>query len=217
MGNETEYAYLTQPLGDYLDRLAARTPCPGGGSVAALVACLAAALASMAAVFTAGKKAYAAHEARLRALLDESANLRAELQKFIEEDSRIYARMRAAARTDPAVEQKAVRASIEMHCEVASAMLKVLQWDRFLLESGNPRLVSDVGISAVLAEAAFWAARFNAEINFTACADPAFTEQRRMVLDRLEREIIREAATVRQGSLTATQGGTHAGTDHSGK
>ncbi|MDP8977520.1 MAG: cyclodeaminase/cyclohydrolase family protein, partial [Actinomycetota bacterium] len=41
--------YLRQPLGDFLERVAAQEPAPGGGAVAAVAIALAAALAGMAA------------------------------------------------------------------------------------------------------------------------------------------------------------------------
>jgi len=43
--------YLTTTLAQFLERLAARTPAPGGGSVAAVTCAMAAGLVEMAAAF----------------------------------------------------------------------------------------------------------------------------------------------------------------------
>ncbi len=49
--------YLRLPLHDFLADVAARTPTPGGGSVAAAVGALGAALARMALAYTEGRPA----------------------------------------------------------------------------------------------------------------------------------------------------------------
>jgi|DewCreStandDraft_4_1066084.scaffolds.fasta_scaffold02194_13 formiminotetrahydrofolate cyclodeaminase len=218
MENRIEnYAYLNAPLSRYLDLLAAKLPCPGGGSVAALAACLASGLTAMAISFTLGKKAYRQHEERLQAIREANDRLRRELASFVEEDSRIFADMQQTAHTDRARHQEAVRRSLSLHLSVASAAREILLWDEELLTRGNPHLVSDVGISAVLARAAFFSARFNMEINFASCDDAAHVLHLRGQIAALEEEIAAKAQLVFSSALAMLQGGSHAGTGNSGK
>ena len=66
-------------LSAYLDRVAAGTPVPGGGSVAAVVGALAAALGEMVANLTLGREKYADAEASLRPARDRLTALRGAL------------------------------------------------------------------------------------------------------------------------------------------
>jgi methenyltetrahydrofolate cyclohydrolase len=49
-------------IGDWLDQLGAKSPTPGGGSVAALVGAIGSALGMMVLAYSRGKKAHAQHE-----------------------------------------------------------------------------------------------------------------------------------------------------------
>jgi len=218
MDNESgNYAYLNAPLCRYLDLLAAKLPCPGGGSVAALTACLASGLTGMALSFTIGKKAYRQHEERLRAMQEGNEALRQKLASFVEEDSRIFAEMQGAARGDRPRHQQAVKRSLSLHLTVASAARDILLWDEELLTRGNPYLISDVGISAVLARAAFFSARFNMEINFGSCDDGAYVTELRGQVAALQEEVVAKADLVIEAALTVLQGGSDASTGDSGK
>jgi len=82
--------YLEEPLKGYGDALASGKPTPGGGSAAALVGALGAALNSMVANFTVGREKFAAVEEDVRALLEESERLRGELERLTQADTEAY-------------------------------------------------------------------------------------------------------------------------------
>src|ERR671920_1166161 len=84
-------------LSAYLDEVAAGTPAPGGGSVAAVVAALAAALGEMVANFTLGRAKYAEAEALLRPARDRLTALRAALLKSAAADESAYGSYQDAA------------------------------------------------------------------------------------------------------------------------
>src|SRR5688500_3355866 len=77
-------------LSAYLDEVAAGTPAPGGGSVAAVVAALAAALGEMVANLTLGRAKYAEAEALLRPARDRLTALRAALVESAAADEAAY-------------------------------------------------------------------------------------------------------------------------------
>src|SRR5205823_9549670 len=71
-------------------------PVPGGGSVAAHVGALAAALVQMVAGLTAGKKKYAAVDAEMRALALDAAGLVTQLSSLVTRDAAAFADVSAA-------------------------------------------------------------------------------------------------------------------------
>jgi glutamate formiminotransferase/formiminotetrahydrofolate cyclodeaminase len=83
------------PLG-FLDAVAANTPTPGGGSVAALAGALAAALTTMVGRLTVGKKKYADVKDEVGAIILDAERLRATLAARINEDAAAFDAVMAA-------------------------------------------------------------------------------------------------------------------------
>ena len=67
----------------YTDKLAAKTPAPGGGSVAAMLGVLGCGLLSMVANFTLVKKGFNGYKERAKKALKESESLRQKLTELI--------------------------------------------------------------------------------------------------------------------------------------
>ncbi len=145
-------------VGGLLERVAARTPAPGGGAVAAVTAAAAAALVAMAARFS-----------------DESAGpaeaLRARLEPLADADAAAYTEVLAAYRLpagDPERRGRiaeALRVATEVPREVAAAAREVAELADRLVESGNPNLTGDARVASTLAAAAAEAATALVEIN----------------------------------------------------
>jgi formiminotetrahydrofolate cyclodeaminase len=178
--------YLDEPLKTYSDALASGNPTPGGGSAAALVGALGAALNSMVANFTVGREKFAAVDAQVRSLLAESERLRTDLERLTQADTEAYAQVSAAykmprdtddekAARQEAI-QKALKAAAQVPMQAVRACHRVLQIANELLTAGNPNLITDVGVSARFALAALECAVLNAEINLIHIKDKAFVE-----------------------------------------
>src|SRR5213592_653523 len=86
------------PVCEFSDQLAAGQPTPGGGSAAALTGALGAGLVSMVCNFTVGRDKYADVEDEVRAVLDRSEELRAELGRAVERDVAAYGGYSAASK-----------------------------------------------------------------------------------------------------------------------
>ena len=80
----------------YLDKAAAGTAVPGGGSVAALNAALAAGLTEMVANLTLGKKGYEAVEDEMKTIVEKASRLRTKLTASIDQDADAYTEVMAA-------------------------------------------------------------------------------------------------------------------------
>jgi len=145
-------------VGGLLERVAARTPAPGGGAVAALTAASAAALVAMAARFS-GESA------------DRAEELRAQLEPLADADAAAYTAVLAARRLpkdDPNRATRIVDAmaeATEVPRRVAAAASEVAELAAALVEKGNPNLVGDARVGELLARAAAEAATALVRIN----------------------------------------------------
>jgi formiminotetrahydrofolate cyclodeaminase len=163
-----EYRGLS--LAAFLDEVAAATPAPGGGSVVAVAAALAAALCSMAARKSPGvpggsaAMAETADARRLRALTLAS------------EDAAAYARVLAAKRAGTNVEEvelapglplleEALSAAADVPMELAGIAAEIAGVASDLVAGGNINLVGDSLAAALLASGAAEAAAALVAIN----------------------------------------------------
>ena len=86
------------PVAEFLDSVAAATPTPGGGTVAAFAGALASCLATMVANLTLGRKKYAEAEAAMLETKLEAERLRRELLALARRDSEAFEAVLAARR-----------------------------------------------------------------------------------------------------------------------
>ncbi len=194
-------------LQTFLDELAADTPVPGGGSVAALGGALGAALVAMVCRLTIGKKGYEAVADEMRALLPRAEALRNELRDLIQADSDAYARVLDAYKlpktndAEQAARARAIQDALEYAADiparVAERCAQVLDLARVVAEKGNRHAASDGAVGALMAHAGLRGAAFNVAINLAAIQDESFVSERRARLTQLaadaaqrEREIL---------------------------
>ena len=154
-------------LREYLDSVASDAPTPGGGSVAALTAALAAALGSMVTSIA----SRTSHDPNLQALAAVCTQSRTRFAQLAEADEQAFGRVMDALRLSkdiPArVEQ--LEASLE---EAAAVPLDVVETCQRLLTAlqqlavlASRHCVSDVGAAALLGLAAARACLLNVHIN----------------------------------------------------
>ena len=155
----------------FLDALASGAPTPGGGGAAALAGALSAALASMVANLTTGKKRYAAYQAEIDDILTRTADLRAALYGFIARDAEAFEPLSRAygIPKDAPGRAETLEAALHAAAEVPLALLETLcklppMLDR-LTVIGSKLAVSDVGCSAALCRGAAECAALNVYIN----------------------------------------------------
>ncbi|HZF69119.1 MAG TPA: glutamate formimidoyltransferase [Gemmatirosa sp.] len=158
-------------------RVAAPTPTPGGGSVAAHVAELAAALARMVAALTVGRPRFADRDAAMRAAFARGERLGTELQQLVVRDAAAYDAVLAARRLGEPSRGAALRAAwrhaAEAPLECARAAADVAELAAELAVGGNPTARPDAAVAALIADAACRAAALNVRVNVAAFPDPA--------------------------------------------
>jgi glutamate formiminotransferase/formiminotetrahydrofolate cyclodeaminase len=170
-----------QSLTGFVGAVASPTPAPGGGSVAALVGALGAALAQMVAGLTFGRKKYVAVDAEMRELGLKAAGLVNTLSALIARDAASYEAVMVAYKlpSEPAdalnARQKAITDALlgaaEVPLETARACAAVAELAATCAEKGNTNAVSDAGVAALLADAACKGAVYNVRINVSSLED----------------------------------------------
>jgi glutamate formiminotransferase/formiminotetrahydrofolate cyclodeaminase len=166
---------------DFLDALASNTPAPGGGSASAYSGAAGAALVSMVARLTIGKKQYSEVEEQMKAVLLRSEELRSELTRAIEEDAAAFFAIleafmlpkdtpEAQARRSEAI-QSATLGAARVPLDVARKAVEVMELSAQVVECGNRNAISDGATGAVMARAALSGAGYNVRINLSSLKD----------------------------------------------
>ncbi len=194
---ESAAADAARPSALPLDEaVAAATPTPGGGSVAAQTGALAAALAQMAAGLTVGRKRYADVAEEAGRVLDESDTIRRQLMTAIREDSAAFENILAVAR-DKSLDEEAKAAAMEAATVVAGEVpLRVVHLCReaarlaqTIATIGNVNAATDAAVGAIMARAAAEGAGLNVRINSIALKDRARAEAWRAEVAALLAEV----------------------------
>ena len=89
---------MAMPVTRFVDEVSTESPAPGGGSVAALMGSLAAALATMVANLTVGKKGYEGAWPALAELAEQGQAIKAKLVRAVDEDTDAFNRVMDAMR-----------------------------------------------------------------------------------------------------------------------
>lgn len=190
----TQTSLVDLTLRDFVASLSARTPTPGGGSMAAALVASGSALASMAFRFTSGDK-YAGVESAMAARVEELDRLRARGLELVDLDSRSYDAVTSAYKlpktTDAekaarsAAIQAGLRGALEVPAETIDRALAALVIAVDGLGDANPNLLSDAASGAHCLASACEAAFLNVKINAASIADKAWGAEQ---LARAERQ-----------------------------
>ena len=171
----------------FADAVASEAPTPGGGSVAALVGALGAALGTMVANGSAHKRGW---DERWELFSDWAVRgrvIQEELLALIDADSRAFDELMAAFRLPRATPeetakrsatiQASTRGAIEVPLRTMRAAVRSMEVTKAMAEIGNPNAASDAAVGALCARAAVRGAYFNVRINLEGITDQAFMDE----------------------------------------
>jgi formiminotetrahydrofolate cyclodeaminase len=190
----------------FLNGLASQKATPSGGSAAAVMGAMGAALVSMVCNLTIGKTQYRDFEEELESVLTKAEELRRDLTKMIVEDVQAFdAVMRAYGMPRLTKDETATRAQaiqtalktatlVPMRC--CRACREVITLGTVVAEKGNRNVVSDAGVAVVAGYAALRSAALNVFTNARAIMDRTFAEEQLAELEQL----LSEAATATEAS-----------------
>ena len=179
----------------FLDALASSGATPGGGSAAAIIGAMGAALVSMVCNLTIGKKKYADVEAEMNTVLGKAEALRHKLTGMIEDDVKSFDAVMGAyglpkeTDTDKAARDKAIQAALKQATEVpmrcSHAARELIDLAAVASEKGNLNVISDAGVAVLAAYAALRSAALNVFTNAKMITDKTFAEAKLKELNGL--------------------------------
>ncbi|HYA64224.1 MAG TPA: glutamate formimidoyltransferase [Candidatus Sulfotelmatobacter sp.] len=195
-GKEGKLASLARP---FLDAVAAPTPTPGGGSVSAYAAAMAAALGEMVAGLSRKKKSQSAHVDQLSQQLDNLRKTADELAEAIDRDAAAYDAVMAAfklpqgnaeeTRERELAIQTATKGAAEVPIQVAE---KGAQLNKRLVQLeaiAAASMKSDLQVARLMAVAGAHGALANVEINLEGLKDRAYVEKMKERVAELRKQL----------------------------
>jgi methenyltetrahydrofolate cyclohydrolase len=176
-------------VASFLDTLASPTATPGGGSTAAVMGAMAAALVSMVCSLSLspGKQPQLESAHDMGSLLRQSQSLRRRLSLMIEADAEAYNSLMNAYTLPRGSDaerilrseaiQQAMSAATLVPLECARSCADVMDLSRIVAEKGNPNAAGEAAMAALAANAALRGAALNVYINTSSIRDRSFVER----------------------------------------
>lgn len=168
----------------FLEKTAAGSPTPGGGSVAALIAAAAASLCEMTAGLTIGKRGFESCEAEMKTIAARAHELKERFIFNVDQDAAAYAGVVEAFKMPRETEsqqqnrkqtiQDRFKQASEIPLQVAKDALALMDLLLAAVKRGNPNAVSDASVGVLAAGTAVRSALLNVKINLDAITDPSF-------------------------------------------
>ena len=180
-GKEQQTRLTDMTLKAFADETASESPAPGGGSIAAYMGALAAALGTMVANLSAHKAGWDERWEEFSNYADGGRILVDRLTALVDEDTEAFNRIMAVyAMPKSTDEEKAARAealekatlyATEVPLNTMKTAFDAFELLEVMAREGNPASVSDAGVGALAARAAVLGAQLNVRINASGLKD----------------------------------------------
>lgn len=188
----------SETINNYLQRLAARQPTPGGGAAGALHAAQGAALIAMVARYTTGPK-YADDAEDVERIILAADGLIPAAVRIADDDEEAFAAVIAAyglpggSDEERANRSRTVQEALARAAEPPRALIdvgeQIIALGHELAYVGNANVISDVAAAAEAARAAIATARITLDINIKAIKDTSLQDALQSDVLRAERAI----------------------------
>ncbi|MCP3920049.1 MAG: glutamate formimidoyltransferase [bacterium] len=168
-------------LSGFVLETASESPAPGGGSVAAALGALGAALGTMVANLSSHKRGWDERWDEFSEWAERGKAAQTELLALVDRDTEAFNAIMAAWRSDPADREAAIEAATKQAIDVPLRVMEVALASMDVLEGmareGLEASVSDAGVGALCARSAVLGAHLNVRINAKDLKDAAAREQ----------------------------------------
>ena len=182
-----ETPLVDMPVRDFVDITSTDAPAPGGGSVAALMASMSAALTAMVANLTIGKKDYREYDEEMKRIAVVAQELKGAFLKAVDDDTKSFDAVMNAFRLPKTTDEEAAHRDAEVEKATVGATevpLSVLVKCRDALDpieevakKGNKNSLSDAGVAALAIWAGAGGAFLNVLINLAGMSDKAYVDK----------------------------------------
>ncbi|TAE88623.1 MAG: glutamate formimidoyltransferase [Bacteroidetes bacterium] len=173
-------------LRGFADETASESPAPGGGSISAYVGTLGAALGTMVANLSAGKRGWEEHLALFSDAAENGQQIKDTLLKLVDEDTNAFNKiMHAFGQPKGTDEEKrartqAIEDATKYACEIPLKVMETsfgaLNLLALMIEKGNPNSITDAGVGVLCIKTAVRGAYFNVLVNAQGLKDRTFAE-----------------------------------------
>lgn len=185
---------------EFIDQTSQNCPVPGGGSIAALAASSAAALVSMVASLTIGKKGYECYEVEMKEVYKQANIYKEKFIGYIDQDSDAFHRVMDAFKLPKDNDeektirketiQNALKYASETPYKIAEDAYELMGYSEKAVEHGNENAVTDGAVSAMMARSAVLAALYNVKINLSSIKDSEFVAEFEKKVSVLETNVV---------------------------
>ncbi|MBW2250781.1 MAG: cyclodeaminase/cyclohydrolase family protein [Deltaproteobacteria bacterium] len=194
---------------EFLAKTASGSPVPGGGSIAALSAAIAASLAEMVANLTTGKKGFEVGRERMKEIAKDAAEYRNELIKDIDRDSNAYNdvltafRLKKDTENEKNIRRQAIQDAFKnaslVPFAVAQKAFQIIELADMVVKYGNKNAVTDGVVAVMMARTAALSALYNVKINLASIKDKDFVKRIRRDVRSLESKIEKKERKILSG------------------
>ncbi len=175
---------VNMSLAAFADETASESPAPGGGSIAAYLGSLGAALATMVANLSSHKKGWDDQWSVFSDWAEKGQAIKDRLLRLVDADTHAFNRIMAAFAlpkgndTEKTARTKEIQAATKQAMEIPFAVMQAawssMELIHAMADRGNPNSASDAGVGALCARAAVMGAFMNVRINAAGCEDKGF-------------------------------------------
>jgi len=185
---------------EFIKITASNSPFPGGGSVAALTAALAAGLCEMVAGLTVGKKGFEAVGEEMRETAARASELRNLFVECIDRDSEAFEGVVAAFKLPRETSKEKLKRSREIQkclkeaalvpLKVAKCACRTMDLAQNAVLKGNRNALTDGVVGVMTARSSALSALCNVKINLRSIVDKEFVADISAQAERLEAEVL---------------------------
>lgn len=179
--NGDDKALIKKTVKGFAEETSRESPAPGGGSVAAYMGALGAALGTMVANLSSHKPGWDDRWEEFSRWADKGQALSDELLVLVDEDTRAFNKIMEAfglpkkTDEDKRLRSEAIQAATlfatQVPLQTMQAAFGAFELCQAMAEQGNPNSVSDAGVGALAARAAVLGAGLNVKINAVSLKD----------------------------------------------
>lgn len=173
------------------------SPAPGGGSIAALNAAMAASLLGMVANLTIGKQRFADVEEEMKEIAKTCESYREEFVATIDRDANSFnGVMEAFKMPKETEEQKKARSAkiqegykeaISVPLGLGTKVVELYDVARILAQKGNENAITDVAVAVINVKAAVEGAFLNVDINLNSLKDESYKKELELKKDQTKK------------------------------
>jgi len=171
----------------FAEETLSESPAPGGGSIAAYMGAMGAALSGMVANLSSHKPGWDDRWQKFSEWAVKAKNLMSQLLFLVDEDTRAFNKIMDAFGLPKGTDaektarkqaiQEATKYAIEIPFRVMNVCYESMHIAKAMAETGNPNSVSDAGVGALAARAGVRGAYLNVKINAAGLDDKTFVEK----------------------------------------